>query len=131
MKEFILEKIQLENIKTYKYEEFDFSAGYNVIIGENGAGKSTVLESIFLSLFGETISGRRLVDIIRYGENQGRIITRFTVEGNDYRIEDEITKKDEDRATQTTTLVNETLGGEIIAEGKKAVQIKVEEHFTN
>ncbi|MHA1123298.1 MAG: AAA family ATPase [Candidatus Heimdallarchaeota archaeon] len=50
MKTFEISEIELENIKTYKYEKIIFSQGNNVLIGENGAGKSTILESIYLSL---------------------------------------------------------------------------------
>ncbi|MHA1366752.1 MAG: AAA family ATPase [Candidatus Heimdallarchaeota archaeon] len=126
MKKFELKKIQLENIKTYIYEEIDFSKGNNVIIGENGAGKSTILESIYLSLYGEKVSGRKLVDMIRYGEQQGRILLHFSINGVKYRIDDEITKKDETNATQKQILVNET-EEETIAEGKNAVSAKIEE----
>lgn len=126
MKKFELNKIQLENIKTYTYEEIDFSKGNNVIIGENGAGKSTILESIYLSLYGEKVSGRKLVDMIRYGEQQGRILLHFSINEVKYRIVDEITKKDETNATQSLLLVNETLE-ETVAEGKNAVSAKIEE----
>ncbi|HUU79723.1 MAG TPA: SMC family ATPase [candidate division Zixibacteria bacterium] len=126
MKKFQIAKLKLENIKTYVYEEVHFSEGNNVLIGENGAGKSTVLESIFLSIFGETVPGRRLVDMIRYGERQGKITLNFNVNGESYRIEDEISKKDEDRAIQQQVLVNEE-SEEIIAEGKNALRVKIEE----
>ena len=126
MKKFELTKIQLENIKTYTYEEIDFSKGNNVIIGENGAGKSTILESIYLSLYGEKVSGRKLVDMIRYSERQGRIILKFSLNGVKYRIEDVITKKDESNASQMQILVNETQE-ETVAEGKNAVSAKIEE----
>ncbi|MHA1367538.1 MAG: AAA family ATPase [Candidatus Heimdallarchaeota archaeon] len=126
MKKFELNKIQLENIKTYTYEEIDFSKGNNVIIGENGAGKSTILESIYLSLYGEKVSGRKLVDMIRYGEQQGRILLHFSINGVKYRIDDVITKKDETNASQTQILVNET-EEETVAEGKNAVSAKIEE----
>jgi len=126
VKKFELNKIQLENIKTYTYEEIDFSKGNNVIIGENGAGKSTILESIYLSLYGEKVSGRKLVDMIRYGEQQGRILLHFSINGVKYRIDDVITKKDETNASQTQILVNET-EEETVAEGKNAVSAKIEE----
>ncbi|MBK5114152.1 MAG: SMC family ATPase [Candidatus Heimdallarchaeota archaeon] len=126
MKTFEISDIELENIKTYKYEKVVFSQGNNVLIGENGAGKSTILESIYLSLFGDTVPGRNLVDMIRYGEQQGKITIRFDVDGTNYRIVDELVRKDETRATQSQVLVNETQE-ETIAEGKNAVKAKMEE----
>jgi exonuclease SbcC len=126
MKQFELISIQLENIKSYKYEKIDFIKGHNVILGENGAGKSTILESLFLSLFGNTVHGRRLAEMIRQGEKQARIITTFTVNDEKYRIEDEIVKRGEDTATQTIVLVHQE-NGTLIAEGKRAVETKMEE----
>ncbi len=126
MKTFEISSIELENIKTYKYEKIDFYQGNNVLIGDNGAGKSTILESIYLSLFGDTVPGRNLVDMIRYGEKQGKIIIRFNVNGSNYRITDELTKREETRATQTQVLINETLE-DTIAEGRNAVRLKIEE----
>ena len=126
MKTFEISEIELENIKTYKYEKIIFSQGNNVLIGENGAGKSTILESIYLSLFGDTVPGRNLVDMIRYGEKQGKITIRFDIDGINYRIVDELVRKEETRATQTQILVNESQE-ETVAEGRNAVKAKMEE----
>lgn len=126
MKTFEISDIELENIKTYKYEKIIFSQGNNVLIGENGAGKSTILESIYLSLFGDTVPGRNLVDMIRYGEKQGKITIRFDIDGTNYRIVDELVRKEETRATQTQILVNESQE-ETVAEGRNAVKAKMEE----
>jgi len=126
MKTFEISEIELENIKTYKYEKIIFSQGNNVLIGENGAGKSTILESIYLSLFGDTVPGRNLVDMIRYGEKQGKITIRFDIDGTNYRIVDELVRKEETRATQTQILVNESQE-ETVAEGRNAVKAKMEE----
>lgn len=40
----MLAKLVLENFTVFKAAEFDFSPGLNVLIGENGAGKSHVLK---------------------------------------------------------------------------------------
>jgi len=129
MKIFEILSIILENIKSYTYEEISFLRGNNVLIGENGAGKSTILESIYLALFGETVPDRLLVDMIRTGEKQGKITIRFKVDEINYRIEDEIIRRDETHATQSQVLINETLE-ETVAEGKNAVKAKMEEILT-
>lgn len=126
LKTFEISDIELENIKTYKYEKIVFSQGNNVLIGENGAGKSTILESIYLSLFGDTVPGRSLADMIRFGEKQGKITIRFNVDGTNYRIEDDLIRGKDSGATQTQILFNETQE-ERVADGKKAVKAKMEE----
>jgi exonuclease SbcC len=126
LKAFEIIELELENIKTYTYEKINFTQGNNVFIGENGAGKSTILESIYLAIFGDTVSGREYADMVRYGEKQGKVVIRFSVNNLVYRIENVVTKKDDTRATQAQKLINQD-SGEIIAEGRNAVRIKIEE----
>lgn len=51
-----IKKAVIENIRSIDYFEMNFdndAAGWHVIIGDNGAGKSTVIRSIALGLLGE------------------------------------------------------------------------------
>lgn len=55
-----IEKIVIKNFKTYKDRfELKLNDGLNVIVGDNEAGKSTILESINLALTGQ-LNGRYL-----------------------------------------------------------------------
>ncbi|MHA1123297.1 MAG: hypothetical protein ACTSPC_10930 [Candidatus Heimdallarchaeota archaeon] len=63
--------------------------------------------------------------MIRYGEKQGKITIRFDIDGTNYRIVDELVRKEETRATQTQVLVNESQE-ETVAEGRNAVKAKME-----
>ncbi|MDR3222755.1 MAG: SMC family ATPase [Methanobrevibacter sp.] len=47
----IIEKLILKNFKSYLDTTVDFQQGINMVIGENGAGKSTILEAISFALF--------------------------------------------------------------------------------
>ncbi len=47
----IITKIELENIATHKSTVIDFQDGLNVLLGQNGTGKSTVLNMIGYNLF--------------------------------------------------------------------------------
>ncbi len=53
----LLKKIELENIKTHKKTVIPFKKGLNVFHGNNGTGKSTVLEMIGFTLF-DYLEGR-------------------------------------------------------------------------
>lgn len=44
----IFTKLTLNNFKSYGHEVIKFGDGITVIVGENGAGKSTILEAIVL-----------------------------------------------------------------------------------
>jgi exonuclease SbcC len=44
-------RVELENIKSYEHAVFTFARGTTAITGENGAGKTTILEAIAWALF--------------------------------------------------------------------------------
>ncbi|MEA3283164.1 MAG: SMC family ATPase, partial [Euryarchaeota archaeon] len=46
-----INSIELKNIKSYKHATIPFERGINGISGENGAGKTTILESVGFALF--------------------------------------------------------------------------------
>jgi len=54
-----LKKIKIKNFKIFEDFELEFSAGINIIVGNNEVGKSTVLEAIHLALTG-LINGKYL-----------------------------------------------------------------------
>lgn len=47
IKDIILERLKLENFKNYENEEFLFHEGFNVIVGNNGMGKTNALDAIY------------------------------------------------------------------------------------
>ncbi|MGV7117150.1 ATP-dependent nuclease [Paenibacillus kyungheensis] len=55
-----IEKVVIENFKIYEGKfEIDFNEGLNILVGDNEAGKSTILEAIHLALTG-ILNGRNL-----------------------------------------------------------------------
>jgi len=61
-------KVQLENIRSIKKFEMNFPkpAGWHVIIGDNGSGKTSVLRAIGFGLIGEFYTSNRRVDILTF-----------------------------------------------------------------
>ncbi len=54
-----LQKISLANFKSYEYENFEFSERVNCVVGENGIGKTNLLDAIyFLALTKSSISNQ-------------------------------------------------------------------------
>jgi len=45
-----LKKLKIKNMKCFDEKEFDFSSNFNVLIGDNGNGKTTILDAIAISL---------------------------------------------------------------------------------
>lgn len=47
-----LEHIEITNFKGIQYEDFSFTPEVNLIIGDNGTGKTSILEAISVALGG-------------------------------------------------------------------------------
>ena len=69
----MIEKLYIENIGGIRGAELSFTHGLNVITGESGAGKSSIVRS--LELLAGTRGG---VKFIRAGEDSGRVEARFS-----------------------------------------------------
>ncbi|MBA3804808.1 MAG: AAA family ATPase, partial [Acidobacteria bacterium] len=62
-------RVELENIKSYEHRVFTFARGTTAITGENGAGKTTILEAIAWALF-DTLEYSK-DDFLRRGAKRG------------------------------------------------------------
>lgn len=75
-------ELELINIKSYEKEKINFSGGINCILGLNGSGKSTIIESIGFALF--NYNQNTTNSLLRYNETKGSISLKF--EGKDDNI---------------------------------------------
>jgi chromosome segregation ATPase len=74
----LLRELILENLMTYKYARIPISPGLNLVLGPNGAGKSSILLGLSVGLGqAHTERGRKLSDLIRWGEDIARITLVF------------------------------------------------------
>jgi exonuclease SbcC len=85
----LIKSVELKNVKSYNHETVEFLEGINGICGQNGHGKSTILEAIGYVLF-DFPPYKKIDDFRRHGEKSGYIA--ITVEGRD-EIEYTITRK--------------------------------------
>ncbi|MGQ9665876.1 MAG: AAA family ATPase [Anaerolineae bacterium] len=69
-------RVELENIKSYQHEIIELGQGVTAICGENGAGKSTILEAIGFALF-DFSPFRRQSQLVREGAGRGTITVAF------------------------------------------------------
>ena len=64
-----ISRIELENIKSHESASFEFSRGTTAITGENGAGKTTIIEAIAWVLF--DLLDYKKEDFVRRGAKKG------------------------------------------------------------
>ncbi|MGB5914468.1 MAG: SMC family ATPase, partial [Phormidesmis sp.] len=68
--------VALTNFKAYKEQQFYFEPGTNAICGENGAGKTSILEAIAWVLFNYQGSYKK-EDLIRNGASSAQARVAF------------------------------------------------------
>ncbi|NJD53715.1 MAG: hypothetical protein FIB07_12710 [Candidatus Methanoperedens sp.] len=75
----LIKSLELKKIKSYSNETIEFFEGINGICGENGHGKTTILEAIGYALFDFLPFNHG--DFLRHGEKSGFVAV--TIEGKD------------------------------------------------
>ena len=95
----ILKKVIIENIRSHEYLEFEpASIGVTAISGENGAGKSTIVDAFSWSLFGTRLHGLRNKNYIREGvdakEKTVQVTSYIRVGNTDFMIRRKITSNE-------------------------------------
>lgn len=68
--------VSLKNFKSHSDRQFAFQAGTNAICGENGAGKTSILEAIAWVLFNYR-GAYKNEDLIRNGANSAQVVVTF------------------------------------------------------
>ena len=81
----IFTKLTLNNFKSHENTVIKFNKGISVIVGENGAGKSTILEAISFALFKQH-TAKKIDDLVRNNANSMYVELEFISNGREYRI---------------------------------------------
>lgn len=63
----MLKRLRLFEFRNFKEQWVDFSAQTNVFVGDNGQGKSNILEAIYLLLTGESFRPSEISHYVRWG----------------------------------------------------------------
>ena len=71
----LIKRVELENIKSHAAAAFDFERGSTAITGENGAGKTTIIEAIAWTLF-DTLDYKK-DDFVKRGAKKGTARVTF------------------------------------------------------
>ncbi len=69
----ILRTLSVTNFRNYKKSEFNFSDTITIIVGANAAGKTNLIESIFLLATGKSFRTEREKQLIAFGEVAARV----------------------------------------------------------
>ncbi len=69
----MLTKVSLNDFRSYEIKELELSDGVNLIYGPNAYGKTNLLEAIFLMSVGDSFRAKKTEEMVRFGEELGRV----------------------------------------------------------
>ena len=83
----IFKTLELKNFKSYKNTKINFDNGITIVVGENGAGKSTIFEAISFALFKKHTSDK-IDHLIRTSSDNERmsVTLYFDVNGEEFSV---------------------------------------------
>ena len=125
----IFKKLELKNFKSHANTTLNFTNGISLIIGENGAGKSSIFEAITFALFKKSdVTNFDLVRTNKDSRDQIEMSVKltFNVNGTDYRVE-RFEKKRRNNTTGDAFLYKITTRDELIAAKTNNVNKEIKE----
>ena len=111
----MIRNIELVDFLSHSDTKLEFDSGATVFVGENGAGKSSIIDAITFSLFGEH-TRKNNKGLIRRGANQGFAKIEFSANGKNYQA----IRKIDSKGTLTAQFTENVDGKySTIAEGER------------
>lgn len=80
-----LRRLDVENIRSYERDGLDLAAGTTLVVGDVGAGKSSLLYAIEMALFG--VAEIDAAYLVRHGASHAVVRVRFEDAEHAYEIE--------------------------------------------
>ncbi|MBQ3473492.1 MAG: SMC family ATPase, partial [Methanobrevibacter sp.] len=126
----IFTRLELINFKSHANTTLDFNPGISLIVGENGAGKSSIFEAISFALF-KSYTTKSINDLVRSNKNIGdkiQMIVRlsFITNGIEYKVERTVSLTKS--SSKSTSNLYRIVDGEeeILVSGNKEVDKEIE-----
>lgn len=81
-----IEALTIEQLRLFDRIELHPAAGINVLIGDNGAGKTSILEAIHVLSSGRSFRGSVRDALIRHGESELRVFAQLDAERESRKV---------------------------------------------
>lgn len=63
-----ISSIKVKNFRNYKNVDITFDEKLNIILGENGQGKTSILEALYINSFGKSFRASHDKEMVKFGE---------------------------------------------------------------
>lgn len=83
----MIDTISLVNFLSHRDTKIELDDGVSVFIGNNGSGKSSVIDALTYALYGKHTRGNNNASIVSHGASGGYASVTFTVNGRTYTVE--------------------------------------------
>ncbi|ASG67742.1 DNA replication/repair protein RecF [Francisella halioticida] len=71
-----ISNLRLQNFRNIPFKSFDFKENINIIVGKNGSGKTSILESIYFLSHSRSFRSSQLSRIVNHGTDEFIIYTK-------------------------------------------------------
>ncbi|WP_299871007.1 DNA replication/repair protein RecF [uncultured Cocleimonas sp.] len=79
-----IQKLNIKNVRSIEDESLDFCPGFNIIIGDNASGKTSLLESLSLLSSGRSFRSAHISEVIKH--KQSSALVNATLNNNNSSI---------------------------------------------
>jgi DNA replication and repair protein RecF len=83
----IVKRLKIKNYRNFKEAEVELNPSLNVFVGDNGHGKTNLMESLYLASIGRTFRPNSENEIINFKENKSFIEINLQKNTRDIKIE--------------------------------------------
>ncbi|EHQ87242.1 DNA replication/repair protein RecF [Desulfosporosinus youngiae] len=83
----MINNISLQNFRNYVDESIQFMPGTNILIGDNGQGKTNIIEGIYYLLTGKSYRVHREQELLRWEQNEFHLYGEFILNKNKVYLE--------------------------------------------
>ena len=88
----LITELKLENFRCYEFIELPINSGVTLIYGENGSGKSSIIEALYFSISGKSFRATDANAVIRKNLNQTQTFITFN-NGSGVKITKKLNEK--------------------------------------
>jgi len=91
----VIRSVELVNFLSHSDTKLEFDNGVTVFVGNNGAGKSSIIDAITFALFGKHTRGKKSnkKNLIKIGTTEGFAKVNFIINGKEFQAERKINTK--------------------------------------
>jgi DNA replication and repair protein RecF len=82
----IVSQVAFNNLRNLSEQNIDFAPGFNVIWGQNGQGKTNIVEAIYLLSTTKSFRTSTLSDITKFGQSSTQIIGNVSSNIGEYEL---------------------------------------------